>query len=177
MNVTDHIEQKAERILSEAGVKSNPIAVERIAKQLGLEIQDFNFGSEISGVLVVREGRGTIGVNADHHLVRRRFTIAHEIGHFVLHHDVSQLFIDHRKPSVFLRDTNSSTGERRQEIEANAFAAALLMPRNMVSTVSKGLGLDVFDDEALIALSDAFGVSTQAISLRLAKLGYLEIAE
>jgi len=54
------------------------------------------------------------------------FTIAHEIGHFILHHGESDLFID--TTYVAFRDSESTKGENRAEIQANQFAAALLMP-------------------------------------------------
>ncbi len=177
MNSADRIENEAKHLLEELGLRTLPIPVERVAQRLGLEIQETLFGDEISGVLVVRGGAGTIGVNADHALVRRRFTIAHEIGHFVLHHEEGDLFIDHRKPSVFLRDSNSSTGERRKEVEANAFAASLLMPRAQLLERLSADQVDVFDDDSIQSLAELFGVSTQALLLRLAKLGLLEVPE
>jgi len=62
--------------------------------------------------------------NDPHPLVRQRFSIAHEIGHFILHQKQGQLFID-KTYKVFLRDQLSSSGENIQEIQANQFAAAL----------------------------------------------------
>lgn len=177
MTSSNQIERKAERLARELGLSSVPIAVERIAQKLGLSIQEEDFGDEISGLLVLREGTGTIGVNSGHALVRRRFTIAHEIGHFLLHATEGQLFIDHKKSAVFLRDSNSSTGERRQEVEANAFAAALLMPRSSLNELLVSQEVGVIDDESLASMAETLGVSVQALSLRLGRLGLLEHAD
>ena len=66
-----------------------------------------------------------IGVNEDHHSNRQRFSIAHEIAHFVLHHGDTYIDKGYR---VHFRDLESGSGTKREEMEANAFAAALLMP-------------------------------------------------
>ena len=118
-------ERRAERLLAESDSLKVPVAVEKVARHLGLIVQARPLG-DASGVLVVESGRGMIGYNANHSQVRQRFTIAHEVGHFVLHAAGQQqrLFVD---KSVFRRDQASSKGDDREEIEANQFAAALLM--------------------------------------------------
>jgi Zn-dependent peptidase ImmA (M78 family) len=75
----------------------------------------------------IKDGTGVIGVNNNHHRNRQRFTIAHEIAHYRLHH-VGKVFND--ATPVFFRDTTSAAGQSPQEIVANAFAAELLMPEN-----------------------------------------------
>lgn len=75
-------------------------------------------------------GKGTIGFNPTESKTRQRFTIAHELGHFELHKQDSGLFVDKEFKMLF-RDQNSSSGEIRKEQEANAFAAAILMPENI----------------------------------------------
>ncbi len=62
--------------------------------------------------------------------VRQRFTIAHELGHFFLHRASSTVFVD--AAPIFFRDESSSNGSQREEIEANAFAAELLMPEDAI---------------------------------------------
>lgn len=76
-------------------------------------------GETVSGMLVVEDDRGAIGYNATHAPVRQRFTIAHEIAHYILHvkkSRKSQLFID--RSVTFRRDETSSTGDDNQEVEA-----------------------------------------------------------
>jgi Zn-dependent peptidase ImmA (M78 family) len=106
----------------------------------------------------------------DHVPVRQRFTIAHEIGHLLLHeHD--QVHVD-RGFRVRLRSDISSQGTDRDEMEANRFAAELLMPLKMLQADVQSLEFDLTDDDALWALAKRYGVSTQAMTYRLNTFGY-----
>lgn len=166
------IEQRASDVIEQLKINALPVPVERVAELLGLQVTPANLGDEVSGVLVVQDGTGVIGYNKDQARVRQRFSIAHEIGHFVLHHDDRKLFID-KATTVFHRDGNSATGERRQEVQANQFAAALLMPRALVAQEVQSS--NYLDDEDMIQeLAETFEVSVRAMSLRLVHLGYVE---
>lgn len=169
------IEAKTKTILQENGAYSLPIPVESVAYRLGLDVRPAPLGDDISGLLVIENGQGTIGYNLAHPEVRQRFTIAHELGHYVLHQAAQPLFIDkrYRSSAIYYRDGLTSTGENPLEIEANAFAAALLMPEDLVSAEVAKLELDWGDEEALSALAKRFKVSTQAMAYRLVKLGIL----
>src|SRR4051812_11307021 len=116
-------EKRATQTLRKLGITEAPIPVEDVAEQLGLRLQSFALGDDVSGVLVVDGDAGVIGYNSSHPAVRQRFTIAHEIGHYLLHRSDSSLFIDERYFAVF-RDKKSSEGVDSREREANAFAAA-----------------------------------------------------
>lgn len=164
------IEAKAVDALREANALRVPVPVELVAHRLGLLVEPSALGDEVSGVLVVREGRGTIGVNQTHPSVRQRFTVAHEIGHYVMHRGSSDLFIDKGYTAVF-RDTRSSTGAERAEIQANYFAAALLMPAELLLPEIRRSGFDLADEEALETLAERFQVSLQSMSYRLSNLG------
>jgi Zn-dependent peptidase ImmA (M78 family) len=87
----------------------------------------------------------------------QRFIVAHEIGHLMLH-----------ETGLVFRDVLSSTGLRPREVEANAFAADLLMPRWMIQAYAP-LG-------SLEDLARTFNVSSRAMSIRLENLGYLSKA-
>jgi Zn-dependent peptidase ImmA (M78 family) len=143
-----------------------------VARGLGLQVESTTLGEDISGVLVIEGGRGTIGYNAAHPSVRQRFSIAHEIGHFVLHEGHGPLFID-KKYTVYRRDPRSSSGENLQEIEANQFAAALLMPRALLRREAAEVHFDLADEATLDALAKKFDVSLQAMSIRLMNLNLL----
>lgn len=113
---------------------SPPIPVERIAEdQFGLlvcEAEDpatvpgappVADGNHLSGFLHV--GKGQIWINAADAREwppRRRFTIAHELGHWVMHRDLAEL--------RFREGGRAGEVLPIHEAEANAFAAALLMP-------------------------------------------------
>jgi Zn-dependent peptidase ImmA (M78 family) len=130
----------------------------------------------MSGLLVVEGKRGAIAYNATHASVRQRFTIAHEIGHYLLHlkNSTSKLFLD--RYTVYRRDDQSSTGNDREEIEANAFAAAVLMPGGLVRDEVRKNDFDLDDEDDLTILAKRFNVSTTAMTFRLGNLGLLRIS-
>src|SRR5688572_27369173 len=88
------IEAKAHELLEAHNCLRRPVPLDLLAHRLGLRLHPAVLGDDISGVLVLDAGQGTIGFNSSHAPVRQRFTIAHEIGHYILHQSSSQLFID-----------------------------------------------------------------------------------
>ena len=169
------IEAKAKTILQEHGAYYLPIPVETVAYHLGLDVRPAPLGDDISGLLVIEDGQGTIGYNIKHAEVRQRFTIAHELGHYVLHQSAQPLFIDkrYRSSATYYRDGHTATGSSALEIEANSFAAALLMPDDLVYAEVAKHDLDLGDEESLSVLAKKFKVSTQAMAYRLARLQVL----
>ncbi len=72
------------------------------------------------------------------------------------------------------RDTHSSEGTNVREIEANLFAAELLMPEEfLMRDVKRVCLLDLLDEEAVKELAQQYKVSAQAMTIRLTTLGYL----
>jgi Zn-dependent peptidase ImmA (M78 family) len=126
----------------------------------------------VSGMPVIKDDRSVIGVNQNHHPNRRRFTIGHELGHYVLHRKNAKVFVD--ASPVFFRDTTSSDGMQLQEIDANAFAAELLMPEDVVREYVGDQLVDVYDDATIRRLAARFEVSVQAVTIRLIRLGLSE---
>ena len=75
---------------------------------------------------------------------------------------------------VSLRDSESAKGEDNDEKEANFFAAELLMPAAFLADDLQGRDLDLLDDdEFLHKLAKKYKVSVQALTFRLANLGYI----
>jgi Zn-dependent peptidase ImmA (M78 family) len=148
--------------------------VRGIAKKLGISIIErpklskSGYGT-ISGLLLRREGSTICILNKDHSPTRRRYSIAHEIGHFILH-PPEESYID-----VAARSEKSSDGTDPREIEANAFAAALLMPEQLLcQRVPRPLDVSFEDDaEKVNQLAKEFNVSTMAMTYRLLNLGLL----
>jgi len=182
------IDAEAKAVLERTRCYRYPVPVETVAYRLGLQVEKATLGDDVSGVLVIENGRGMIGYNEDQSKVRQRFSIAHELGHFQLHVEpstISGLFIDKRyRPSIgksyrkeFKRDDVSATGEKLQEIQANRFAAALLMPEDLIRRAIRNLEFDMDDDAAIVGLAEQFNVSTQAMSLRLSTLGLFDADE
>lgn len=147
-----------------------PVPVEDIATKLGVPIVVETLDRNVSGLLFRQGESRAIGVNAAHPMVRQRFTIAHELGHLRLHPG-KELFLDHVR--VDMRDDVSSLGTDREEREANAFAAELLMPRLEVTNevhrvIDRG---GVADGRFIADLAFLFDVSEQAMDFRLVNLG------
>src|SRR5690242_20712862 len=122
----EQIKKLVEQLLNLVKVNEPPIPVERIARIRGTQLKYVPFEGDMSGLLFHEDGYIIIGVNELHPKTRQRFTIAHELGHLELHsHD--ELHID-RNYRIYLRNQLSSQAVDPAEIEANAFAAELLMP-------------------------------------------------
>lgn len=116
----------------ENNVFSLPIDPEQLAKDKGINVLFEDMEDSMSGFFVIKKSKKTIVVNKNHHKNRLRFTIAHELGHYILHakRKRESLFID--KKQVYNRNLKSSEGTNIQEVEANRFAACLLMPRAVI---------------------------------------------
>jgi len=167
--------RRAARHIYERDCYDIPANVEQIARDFGLSVVTKALDDTVSGVLVIKDGGAVIGVNSNHHSNRQRFTVAHELGHFVLHRSASSLFID--TGHVFFRDEKSSDGMRQQEVEANAFASELLMPEAALRDHVQREAAGAFDEPAMASLAQTFGVSVQALTFRLAKLGLIVDAD
>lgn len=162
-----YIERLAERLLAEAGVTEAPVPVERMAEAQGCKITRAVL-DDVSGILLRAPEGVTIGVNARHALTRRRFTVAHELGHLLLHRGQEIRYDHHFR--VSLRSEVSSAGTDLEEIEANFFAASLLMPDSMLRRDPRTAFIDMDDDAAVSELARDYAVSRQAMALRLARL-------
>jgi Zn-dependent peptidase ImmA (M78 family) len=158
-----YVRQKAQNILEMVGITKPPVDVERIAQVLGFKVVDYDFGnSDVSGMLVIEDDVRAIGVNRQHHANRRRFTIAHELGHFLAGHDDFEQ-TDFLEQRTFYVD-DSFVSHNPNEQEANEFAAELLMPEKMLKRdVARGIR----DPKQLAA---RYEVSEQALWIQLIDL-------
>ena len=167
------IQRMVEQMLDQYKITAPPINVGKIAESQGIRVIEGDLG-DISGILF-RDGSDiTIGINQSHTNNRKRFTTAHELGHLMLHSN-EPLHVD-RVFAIKLRDKTSSEAVDLDEIEANAFAAELLMPTTMIQKKMQGI-VEVLDYEKadpIAKLAREFDVSTQAMTIRLINLGYLK---
>ena len=147
-----------------------PVPVDEVARYLGIQVDEADLGEECSGMLVREEDYAVIGVNVNHHEHRKRFTIAHEIAHFMLHG--GEAYID-RPLHIDLRAADSGSGTQQEETEANQFAAALLMPADQVRAAVAEQPFDPAQDDELPNLARRFKVSPQAMTTRLIHLGLI----
>lgn len=158
-------------ILTTSNITAPPVDVEKIANAHGISVIPHPFPSDTSGVLVEKNGVFTIGVNSTHAENRKRFTIAHELGHYFLKHKRGGIFVDETSTNIMFRDAVSSTSANVEEVEANAFAAALLMPQSFVITYIKECqNIDLVGDDFLNQMAAKFKVSTGAMAFRLSNL-------
>ena len=165
-------EARATEILRSAEVRRHPVRVERIAKVHGIRVRYEPLDDELSGMIFIKDNQAVIGVNAHHSPNRQRYTIAHELGHYFLHADILRegAHVD-TVITMLNRDQDAALGTVNIEIEANQFAAELLMPRQMIENYlrSEGLGSAAVSDDAVIgSMAKAFKVSTTAMAIRLA---------
>jgi Zn-dependent peptidase ImmA (M78 family) len=165
----------AEKLIDRLGITAAPVDVDAIAAELGLSIVREDLGSEISALLVTHDRSSVIGVHSGHSKTRRRFSIAHEIGHFVLRHQFEQGEHVHVDQGRFVseRSARASAGVDPKEIEANHFAAALLMPTKLVREHVGQFGRGPLLESEISQLAKDFEVSEQAMTIRLSTLSLI----
>lgn len=165
------IDSRASALLRKFDLLKAPVNVEAVAERLGATVIFDELEDDVSGFLLREKKVSTIAVNERHHPNRQRFTIAHECGHLHLHADRGdRLWLDKTQTTIFYRDAGSSTGDQQAEIEANQFAAGLLMPEELLL---EHVG-DEISDVDIFRLALRFQVSEQAMTLRLGSLNVLE---
>lgn len=157
--------RKADEVIAVSCVTGAPVPVERIARRFEVQVRYAPFDGEISGMSCIKDGISIIGVNNLHHPNRQRFTLAHELGHLLLHATELEAQV-HLDRGILFRDSNSAAGVDMRERSANAFAAELLMPAAFLdSAVEPRMDLD--DEEAVARLARKFRVSVAAMHFRL----------
>ncbi len=168
---SDQLQHYIDQLLHLAGVREPPVPVEQIAQLRGARIRYVAFDGELAGLLFEEQGQIIIGVNISHPKARQRFTIAHELGHLELHH-LRAFHIDRnfRAVSTGKADGAGQAGSE-SEVEANAFAAELLMPAALLLQDVRGYMLDYEGDALLARLAERYQVSPQVMLLRLTALG------
>lgn len=166
------IDQQTSELLRSFGLFSVPVNVQEVATRLGAKVVYADLDDDVSGFLLRERKIITIAVNKSHHVNRQRFTIAHECGHLHLHADQGDRIWVDKQTTLFYRDADSSSGEQRAEIQANQFAAGLLMPELLLldNLANEMREADVYQ------LALKFQVSEQSMLLRLGSLDVLRTA-
>lgn len=138
-----------------------PVDVIAIAEEIGLPVyEDDEMADNISGMLVKDKDLGgktgyCIIVNADHHPNRKRFTIAHEIAHYVLHRDEVGDSVEDNK--LYRSHLSNSI-----EAQANKLAADILMPWDLINQLT-----DSAPSQDVASLAKKLQVSQSAMAIRL----------
>lgn len=151
--------EDAARLLKNVWDGQIPVDPVAIAETYGIRVDDVFFKSDIAGALVKQPGRDpSIMLNARDSPNRKRFTCAHELGHFVRRSDQPDQY-----EYVDMRNSLSAEGFDEEEIYANEFAASLLMPEDEVRKL-QAEGLTDVD------MAPRFGVSRDAMAFRIKNL-------
>ena len=139
-----------------------PVRLGAMAAELGLEVFRSSLKPDISGLIEPSSTAPSgyrIRLNRHEIPERQRFTLAHEIAHYLLHRDyIGGGVVD----SVLYRSNLSS----RKEVEANKLAASIIMPLANVRA-ERALLEDLDDEEAAVVLAQRFRVSLPAMRIRL----------
>nr|VFK62078.1 MAG: protein of unknown function (DUF955) [Candidatus Kentron sp. UNK]VFK70360.1 MAG: protein of unknown function (DUF955) [Candidatus Kentron sp. UNK] len=173
--------KSASDLLDHLKIKEIPIDVQSVAEKLEIKINDdLPIDSDIVGELTFNNGLPIIRINPaqNQYEQRRRFTIAHEIGHRCLHSSESKKgFRDSRKS---MSRTESYWDSK--EYEANNFAAELLMPSSEIYSIGKHI-IKAYKDAAGAkkipisvftgTMAQKFQVSNKAMEYRLKNLRIL----
>jgi Zn-dependent peptidase ImmA (M78 family) len=162
----EEIEDKASQLLKKNGVAPTPpIDPVALAVSENIRVKLATFRDEsVVGMISRQGGTFVIYVNDNDHITRKRFTIAHELGHYCLGHlDNRENYVD--KDSYlfrqgFLSEERRGSKDHWPEIQANIFAAALLMPQELVQE-------HCGRHPSLKSMARVFQVSQQAMQYRL----------
>ncbi len=153
--------EKALSVLKMARIIESPVDVNKVASILGFRVLPYPFPDKLKGKVTIIDGTKIIGVNSNHLLSIQRYTIAHELGHYLNGHEHCE--------------KNSSNNENpyadhyfQQEREADLFAAELLMPKDFLESDLSILGLNIEK------LTKKYEVSEQALWIRLTSTGLAE---
>ena len=163
--------KKAKELCDSYGVSdSSPkIDLDKVLLDNKITLKESSLPSEVSGALDMRGTNRTILVNAAHSAVRKRFTIAHELGHFFMKTSLNSV---HMSAATFFRNALSAKGTDSAEKQANRFAAELLMPSAILrkKLLNAGNLLENDDGTKLKEIADEFGVSVSALTIKIGGL-------
>ena len=157
------VEREANEVLSRHGLYSLPVDPVLLANSLGITVSNAKFSNESSAALIAKRGDSTrIFVEQSDPPYRKRFSIAHELGHHFLHLvDDGEILDTH---TDMFRDKEPAEGpisdRRLREVHANWFAASLLMPEAFVRSEWER-------NPNATHLAKVFNVSREAIGYRL----------
>lgn len=164
-------QKAAQDILLKTRAEALPVDVKGIIESLGIAyLETDELDDSISGFIkrISKDGRPIIVVNKTHTKQRRRFTAAHELGHYLLH-SMDSVFVDTNEEKILFRKKSNDPLIDIKEIQANNFAAELLMPRDrLLEDLGGSISIDDSSWSRCVAdLSTRYNVSSQAMTIRI----------
>ncbi len=157
------MERQAKEVLTQHGLFSVPVDPVLLANRLGVTVNNAKFSDDSWSALVAKRNHTTrIFVEQSDPPYRKRFSIAHELGHHFLHLLEDGEIVDKRADMFREKEPDmvSISEERFREIQANWFAAALLMPEDLVRT-------EWHRNPSIRRMAELFNVSEEAMGYRL----------
>lgn len=153
------VRKMASKVLKESRIDTPPVDLVAILRKHGIEYEQVeDFPDSVDALIIEDDAKVYAAVNSRHHLHRRRFSLAHELGHYFLHKDG-------RFEEPITMDSSPSEEDEfgskdPAETEADLFAGELLVPLEMLKLhVKKGIP----------ELSKIFLVSEQVVSIAISK--------
>ncbi|MDR0443752.1 MAG: ImmA/IrrE family metallo-endopeptidase [Treponema sp.] len=149
---------------------SLPVDIKLIMKDRKIIVKETKLPDDISGVLDTRGERPIVLVQKEHDKKRRRFSLAHELGHYILNSSPRGVHLDRH---TYFRSNLSSAGTDMEEKKANRFAAELLMPSDILLEILPDHIPDLIDaneadsSKALKELAKLFDVSVAALTIKI----------
>lgn len=153
----------ADRVREALGL-STPVNVEAAVEMLGGTLKDIGTGDEPEAYVEKQANSFEIGIHPDVSPKRRRFSIAHELGHLFLH---MGFIIDEEKWNSVTRYEESIKyrfGYSEEEYEAHEFAAAFLMPESEFRAIADAHRVE--NKYRISGIAEHFQVSEDAASNR-----------
>lgn len=162
---TKEIDEKAQELLitvfGETANLKLPINLNAVMEHCNLTLREGNFADQDIAAALDRASK-TIFVSQGDGLARKTFSVAHELGHYKLHHDVTtDVFYRHQAAHLL------GPEDSKRETAANWFAASLLMPEEFVTELWEAI-------KDIDKMSQVFAVSPSAMRYRLNHLNLIK---
>jgi Zn-dependent peptidase ImmA (M78 family) len=154
-----YIRDCARLLLKRHGITIPPVDLEYLVKCEGLEFQEVDyFGDDVDALIISFDNRIVAAVNKNHHVHRRRFSLAHELCHHLHHNDRSVL--EERMTIDSFDGGSFSTSKDVFESEADIFAGELLVPLHFLKVAVK-------NSSTTAEIARIFQVSEQVVSIAI----------
>lgn len=158
--IIQELEELTTSILVNNDLLKIPANIIAVANNNDIEVHEEELDKSISGAIRYDEKRKkfVILINKNEPYVRRRFTLAHELGHFFLNGKE----LEDGNPHIDIMYRFSSETEKKVDY----FAGALLMNKTLLQTICQ-------NNKSIRELAELFDVSESAMTVRLDILGLL----
>lgn len=164
--IINEFEELTSNILINNDMFKVPVDVVKIAKLNDIAVYEGDLEKSVSGAIRYNKEKENfeILVNKNDTRERKRFTIAHEIGHFFLHKEI--LMNDEIHIDIMYRMPNEDEEQKKRERDVDYFAGALLMNKTLLTKMYN-------ESNTITELANIFDVSVSAMTVRLDILGLL----